>query len=112
MAHPHPLTRSERQRWMGEKNARPIMSGPLGDATQFHSPFLPDAYVRELAVGEVGDRGAARDNPSRQPLLTLTSVYPLKKLYLLEAPFDARQGRWMGLPGGSGHVYYPRAPIP
>ena len=33
---------------------------PLGDTTQFHSPYLRHLYVRELAVGEVGDGGAAR----------------------------------------------------
>jgi hypothetical protein len=30
---------------------------PLGDTTEFHNPYLHEVYVRELAVGEVGDGG-------------------------------------------------------
>ena len=30
---------------------------PLGDTTQFHNLFLPEVYVGELAVGEVGGGG-------------------------------------------------------
>jgi len=32
---------------------------PLGDTTEFQNPYLREVYVRELAVGEVGD-GARR----------------------------------------------------